>query len=188
MSLTCAQPWRPSVEQHCKQNDECFRVFESDLIAEAHPLCSFFFFAPAHLSQTSKIRRHHTPVFSDEDYSPANIASRFSKYLEGAEGFSEAYMSMIPNVNQFLRPVLDHIVQKRTPFIVHCTAGKDRTGVACALLQMICGVDEETITWEYELTHKCLASKLLTHMVAQRCFEKGQTGTNCILLYELADS
>ncbi|KAF9967344.1 hypothetical protein BGZ70_009886 [Mortierella alpina] len=83
--------------------------------------------------ESEKIKRHHIPVFSEIDYSPAQIA--------------------------FLPPILDHIVKKRTPFIVHCTAGKDRTGVVCALLQMICGVDEEQIAWEYELTSRCMAIK-----------------------------
>lgn len=81
-------------------------------------------------------------------------------YLGGTEGFAQAYMSMMPNIRNFLPPVLEHIVKKKTPFIVHCTAGKDRTGVTCALLQMICGVDEEQIAWEYELTRRCMASKL----------------------------
>ncbi|ORZ04073.1 protein-tyrosine phosphatase-like protein [Lobosporangium transversale] len=108
---------------------------------------------------TGKIRRHHTPVFSEVDYSPAQIALRFSMYLGGTEGFANAYMSMLPNIKQFLPPILEHIVNKRTPFIVHCTAGKDRTGVVCALLQMICGVDEEQIAWEYELTRRCMAIK-----------------------------
>lgn len=80
-------------------------------------------------------------------------------YMHGAEGFTKAYMTMLPNIRRFLPPILDHIVNKRTPFVVHCTGGKDRTGVVCAILQMICGVDETSIAWEYELTHHCQASK-----------------------------
>ncbi len=38
------------------------------------------------------------------------------------------------------------------PMVVHCTAGKDRTGVACALLLGTLGVDEEMIAADYELT------------------------------------
>ncbi|KAG0233298.1 hypothetical protein BGX31_004858 [Mortierella sp. GBA43] len=105
------------------------------------------------------IRRHHTPVFAEVDYSPAQIAVRFTMYLGGTEGFAKAYMSMMPNVKNFLPPILEHIVKKRTPFIVHCTAGKDRTGIVCALLQMMCGVSEEEIAWEYELTSRCMAIK-----------------------------
>jgi len=38
------------------------------------------------------------------------------------------------------------------PMVVHCTAGKDRTGVAAALLLAALGVDEETIAADYELS------------------------------------
>ncbi len=38
------------------------------------------------------------------------------------------------------------------PAIVHCTAGKDRTGVVVALLLSVAGVDDETIVKDYALT------------------------------------
>jgi protein-tyrosine phosphatase len=40
------------------------------------------------------------------------------------------------------------------PMVVHCTAGKDRTGVASAVLLAALGVDEETIAADYELTNE----------------------------------
>jgi len=36
--------------------------------------------------------------------------------------------------------------------VVHCSAGKDRTGIACALILAALGVDDETIVGDYELT------------------------------------
>lgn len=36
--------------------------------------------------------------------------------------------------------------------MVHCTAGKDRTGVICALVLSLCGVEDEIISQEYALT------------------------------------
>ena len=38
------------------------------------------------------------------------------------------------------------------PALVHCTGGKDRTGVAAALLLSVLGVDEATILDDYELS------------------------------------
>jgi protein-tyrosine phosphatase len=44
------------------------------------------------------------------------------------------------------------------PMVVHCTAGKDRTGVASALLLAALGVDEETIAADYELSNEFQAA------------------------------
>ena len=43
------------------------------------------------------------------------------------------------------------------PVVVHCTAGKDRTGLIAALLLRAAGADEATITAEYALTHDRIA-------------------------------
>ncbi len=39
------------------------------------------------------------------------------------------------------------------PVLVHCSAGKDRTGIACALTHHIAGVDEADIVADYLLTN-----------------------------------
>ncbi|KAF9302697.1 hypothetical protein BGZ74_004990 [Mortierella antarctica] len=154
---------RPGIIYRCadisKPTPEGIKVLESLNITDVFDLRSNSETERRGTFENDKIKRHHTPVFSDVDYSPTQIALRFTMYLGGTEGFCEAYMSMLPNIRQFFPPILKHIVEKRTPFIVHCTAGKDRTGVVCALLQMICGVDEEQIAWEYELTRRCLPIK-----------------------------
>lgn len=46
-----------------------------------------------------------------------------------------------------------HSRQSTDAIIVHCTAGKDRTGVFCMLLLGLCGVDEEIIAREYALSN-----------------------------------
>lgn len=43
--------------------------------------------------------------------------------------------------------------------LIHCTAGKDRTGVIVALILSLCGVDDETIAEEYALTQVGLESR-----------------------------
>jgi protein tyrosine/serine phosphatase len=40
------------------------------------------------------------------------------------------------------------------PGVIHCAAGKDRTGIGCALTLHALGVDEETIFADYEFTNQ----------------------------------
>lgn len=43
---------------------------------------------------------------------------------------------------------------RHRPALVHCTAGKDRTGIAIALLLAVLGVDEATIVADYTLSNR----------------------------------
>ncbi len=40
--------------------------------------------------------------------------------------------------------------------IIHCAAGKDRTGIGCALTLMALGVDEETVFADYDFTNQAV--------------------------------
>lgn len=42
--------------------------------------------------------------------------------------------------------------KEKSSIIVHCTAGKDRTGVFIMVLLGLCGVDDEIIAREYDLS------------------------------------
>ena len=44
------------------------------------------------------------------------------------------------------------------PVVVHCMAGKDRTGVVCALALSLLGVSDEDIAADYALTEASMAS------------------------------
>jgi len=49
---------------------------------------------------------------------------------------------------------LKHLLDEPTPQVFHCTAGKDRTGFAAALLLSALGVDRATIEHDYLLTNQ----------------------------------
>jgi protein-tyrosine phosphatase len=51
------------------------------------------------------------------------------------------------------RDLFHGLADEGGPVIVHCTAGKDRTGIACALVLDALGVDQETIFADYLLTN-----------------------------------
>jgi protein tyrosine/serine phosphatase len=55
------------------------------------------------------------------------------------------------------KTILSHLAQPSpSPCIIHCTAGKDRTGVIIALLYLLCSVPASTVANEYSLTDKGL--------------------------------
>ena len=66
----------------------------------------------------------------------------------------ETYLNFVhehgPTFARFLRHLLVH----PTPVVFHCTAGKDRTGFAAALLLSLLGVERSTIMQDYLLTNQ----------------------------------
>lgn len=52
-----------------------------------------------------------------------------------------------------IRGLFECIATERTPLVIHCAAGKDRTGVAIAVLLDALGVDIDTILADYSLTN-----------------------------------
>lgn len=52
------------------------------------------------------------------------------------------------------------------PVVVHCTAGKDRTGIVVALALLAVGVDRETVLDDYTATQANLAGEWLEGMLA----------------------
>lgn len=52
------------------------------------------------------------------------------------------------------------------PVVVHCTAGKDRTGVVVALALLAVGVDRQTVLDDYAATQANLAGEWLDGMLA----------------------
>jgi protein-tyrosine phosphatase len=52
------------------------------------------------------------------------------------------------------RALFAHLVEDRAPLVIHCTAGKDRTGFACALILHALGVPDDLIAEDYLLTNR----------------------------------
>ena len=101
------------------------------------------------------IVRVYAPVFAHVDYSPQAIARRARNYTcdEGTEGFRRAYADILEDGAPAYREVLTHLRDKpREPCLVHCTLGKDRTGLIVALVLQLVGVEDVVIAEEYALT------------------------------------
>jgi len=69
------------------------------------------------------------------------------------QGFTKAYSDILEHAPPSYTQILLHLAREPSkPLIIHCTAGKDRTGVLCALILSLCGVDDDTVAYEYSLT------------------------------------
>jgi len=68
------------------------------------------------------------------------------------------------------RALFAHLLEDRAPLVIHCTAGKDRTGFACALILHVLGVANEVISEDYLLTNRSLSPRSVRQQrPARRC-------------------
>ncbi|KAF2725295.1 tyrosine protein phosphatase 5 [Polychaeton citri CBS 116435] len=105
------------------------------------------------------LRREWTPVYENRNSNPEKLAVRYKDYTSTkVEGFEKAYQDIATCAPDAYGKIFRHLAQDNPdPCLIHCTAGKDRTGVLVAMLFMLVGVDPETIADEYSLTDKGLA-------------------------------
>ena len=71
-----------------------------------------------------------------------------------AEVMRESYRGYVRDNTASFRGLFAHLLEDRAPLVIHCTAGKDRTGFACALILTALGVAHEIIVEDYLLTNR----------------------------------
>jgi protein-tyrosine phosphatase len=64
-----------------------------------------------------------------------------------------SYRDYVHNNTPRFRALFAHLLEDRAPLVIHCTAGKDRTGFACALILHALGVPDDMIAQDYLLTN-----------------------------------
>lgn len=77
----------------------------------------------------------------------------------------EVYRSIVERHKHELAQVVKILLATDKPVLIHCTAGKDRTGVTIALLLSAVGVHQEVLLEDYNLTEKCI-EPILPHLRA----------------------
>lgn len=77
----------------------------------------------------------------------------------GQAGLNEMHDSLYAIFPKLLAPSLkamfQALLEARTPLVVHCSAGQDRTGLAIGLLLSALGVSRDTILADYHLSTRC---------------------------------
>ncbi|KIZ41796.1 MULTISPECIES: tyrosine-protein phosphatase [Rhodopseudomonas] len=80
-----------------------------------------------------------------------------SEPLTGAETAAlmrESYRGFVQENTPAFRTLFTHLLRDDGPLVIHCTAGKDRTGFACALILNALGVSEDLVVEDYLLTNR----------------------------------
>ena len=95
------------------------------------------------------IRSIHNPVW-EADASPAGLGDEF-------DGYGPIYRGMLETGAPAYRSLFETIAQSAEGVLFHCAAGKDRTGVAAALLLDLAGVADSDIVEDYALSEMLLA-------------------------------
>jgi protein-tyrosine phosphatase len=70
------------------------------------------------------------------------------------EVMRESYSGYVQKNTGRYRTLFAHLLEDSAPLVIHCTAGKDRTGFACALILHTLGVSKDTISADYLLTNQ----------------------------------
>jgi protein-tyrosine phosphatase len=66
----------------------------------------------------------------------------------------DSYRNYVRHSTASFRALFAHLLEDRAPLVIHCTAGKDRTGFACALILHVLGVPDDLIAEDYLLTNR----------------------------------
>jgi protein-tyrosine phosphatase len=73
---------------------------------------------------------------------------------DALEVMRDSYRNYVRYSTPSFRALFAHLLEDHAPLVIHCTAGKDRTGFACALILHALGVSDELIAEDYLLTNR----------------------------------
>jgi protein-tyrosine phosphatase len=73
---------------------------------------------------------------------------------DALEVMQDSYRNYVRQNTPSFRALFAHLVVDHAPLVIHCTAGKDRTGFACALILHALDVPDNLISEDYLLTNR----------------------------------
>lgn len=66
----------------------------------------------------------------------------------------DLYRGLVNDQAHRFAELFEHLLQAQAPVVFHCTAGKDRTGFAAALILLALGVPRDKVVQDYLLTNQ----------------------------------
>jgi len=99
---------------------------------------------------------------------PAKVAAAMQEALDAIPPLGDMYVQMLEGGAEtfatLARLVAAATAQPPTAVVVHCTAGKDRTGVSTALVLDAAGVERDAVVADYASSQDHLAGPWADHM------------------------
>jgi protein-tyrosine phosphatase len=74
--------------------------------------------------------------------------------VDAVDVMRDSYRNYVHHNTSSFRALFAHLLEDRAPLVIHCSAGKDRTGFACALILHALGVPDDVIADDYLLTNR----------------------------------
>lgn len=84
----------------------------------------------------------------------ARLQARALSSYDALDIMRESYRGYVRLNTHSFRELFAHLLEDSAPLVIHCTAGKDRTGFACALVLHALGVPDQVIADDYLLTNR----------------------------------
>jgi protein-tyrosine phosphatase len=104
---------------------------------------------PSPFADDPRVLYHHIP-FVDETQA----------WLQGDPSMAEVYLHMLQRDRAGIAAILSAVARAADgPVLIHCHAGKDRTGLIVALLLRLAGVAIDTVDEDYALTEVLMTDK-----------------------------
>ncbi|MDF0486519.1 tyrosine-protein phosphatase [Sphingomonas sp. H39-1-10] len=108
--------------------------------------------APRVLSDDYDLDMRFLPAGSPKSWTPEQVRAAMTK----------AYPAMLGQFNGQYRRMFAELLAGHAPLAFNCSAGKDRTGIAAALLLTALGVPRKDVIADYLLTNRYLDASALT--------------------------
>jgi protein-tyrosine phosphatase len=108
------------------------------------------------------LRILHVPLLRGERTSGPEAMASGEGYLR--DRYGEIVLDRASDIGTILRSFAQ---QDGLPAVIHCAAGKDRTGVVSAMVLLALGVDDETVLDDYELTSEYAAAERVEELTSK---------------------
>jgi protein-tyrosine phosphatase len=113
-------------------------------------------------AEPTKWQGDHPPIILATDYSAQDMPLMGNADMknwtadQARQIMAQTYPEMLGRLNAQYRRMFQQLLTNGAPLAFHCSAGKDRTGIAAALVLTSLGVPRETIVQDYLLTNQYL--------------------------------